>query len=88
MKNEQNRTANNDKQSAVEHAAFWDVKPSPTDGHTCSLIDAPNMTCGDRDADVDDSEAAACSATNIVRLNARVKVDDLTIGTIAIFRAA
>jgi hypothetical protein len=46
------------------------------------------MTCGDRDADVDDSEDAACSATNIVRLNARVKVDDLTIGTMAIFRAA
>jgi len=43
MKIEQNRTANNDKQSAVEH--IWEnVKPTHTDGHTCSLIDVPNIT--------------------------------------------
>jgi hypothetical protein len=46
------------------------------------------MTCGDNLGAEEETDAAACSAMNMVRLKARVKVDDLTMGTIAIFSAA
>jgi hypothetical protein len=46
------------------------------------------MTWGVRCGDVAETAAAACIAMNIVRLKARVKVGDLTTGTMAIFSAA
>ncbi len=57
-------------------------------GRTISLMGVAYMTCGDNLGAEEETDAAACSAMNMVRLKARVKVDDLTMGTIAIFSAA
>jgi hypothetical protein len=54
----------------------------------CSLIGVAYMMWGVCCGDVAETDAAACIAMNMVRLKARVKVGDLTMGTMAIFRAA
>ena len=55
---------------------------------TCSFIGVEYMTWGVGEGDAADTTAAAWMAMNMVRLKARVKVEDLTMGTMDIFRAA